>query len=92
MASISDLCELPRSGRGYTRAAYDATPSALSHALQDEVVRRIRKRETRVQIVQEMSAQHPEVTEYAVKRIWRAWREDPQAFGRKVSGIVAWTR
>lgn len=85
--SWSDICELPRV---YTRSTYDQSPSALSHALQDEIVLRHRRGESRATIVSEMG---PPVTEWAVKRIFQALREDPQAFMRKATaGIVVWSR
>jgi hypothetical protein len=85
--SVSDLCELPRA---HTRAAYDQTPSALPRALQDEIVLRHRRGESRATIVSEMG---PPVTEWAVKKIFQALRDDPQAFMRKATaGIVVWSR
>lgn len=62
------------------REDYDQAPSAMSHAVQDAVVALHRKRESRAKILAALRTEHPELTEYHVKRIIRVFRVDPQAF------------
>lgn len=73
------------------REDYDRAPSAMSHEVQDAVVALHRKRESRAKILGALREDHPELTEYHVKRIIRVFRVDPQAFKDDLTDdIMVW--
>jgi len=74
-----------------TREVYDLAPSAMSHEVQDAVVARHRKGESRAKILGEVREEHPALTEYHVKRIIRVFRVDPDAFKESLTDdILMW--
>lgn len=70
-----------------TREAYNRSPSALSLELQDEIVARKRRGEPATQILREMRDRG--VTEYAIGRVLRAFKNDPKSFMTGVTDDIA---
>lgn len=79
-----------RRGR-VTRGDYSREPRALPAHLQEEIISRHRRGETRAAILKGVKPICPGISEYQVRRVLRVFCFDPDAFkARLTEDIVAW--